>query len=163
MPGLLKSLAHNRAVSVRDGLRLFEVSDVMLLDAASDVGARNERHLGAIYTGPTAGFEVVHGLVDRVMALLEIPQRRFAWEAAAVAAAPAAPQQLYSKRGQRYAVEPSDACASYFRGRGATVVLEDEAGGRRAIGSLGVLHPSVLEAFDLAFPCSAVELNIQDL
>lgn len=143
-------------MSVRDGLRLFEVSDVMLLDPTSDVGARNERHLAALYTGPTAGFEVIHGLVDRVMALLEIPPKRFAWEG------PAA-QQLYSKRGQRYAVEPTDGCATYFPGRGACVVLEDEAGQRTVVGTLGVLHPNVLQAFDLVYPCSAVELTIQDL
>jgi len=65
VPGLLKTLASNRAVSVRDGLRLFEVTDVMLQDAGSDVGARNERRVAALFTGPTAGFEVVHGIVDR--------------------------------------------------------------------------------------------------
>lgn len=54
-------------------LKLFEVSDVVLLDSATEVGARNERRLAAIYCNKSAGFEVIHGLLDRVMQLLEVP------------------------------------------------------------------------------------------
>lgn len=72
LPGLLKVLNTNRVAAVRDGLRFFEISDVVLRDDASDVGARNVRRLAASCTGMTAGFEVVHGLVDRVMTLVQI-------------------------------------------------------------------------------------------
>ena len=48
-------------------------ADVVLLDKAVDVGARNERHLLATYTGLTAGFEVIHGLLDRVMTCANVP------------------------------------------------------------------------------------------
>ena len=34
---------------------------------------RNERHLCAINYGKNPGFETVHGLLDRVMQLLEVP------------------------------------------------------------------------------------------
>lgn len=160
VPGLLKTLGCNRATSVRDGLKLFEVSDVMLLDAASDVGARNERRLAVLYTGPTAGFEVVHGIVDRVMALLEVAPRAYAWEAGGGASAGAG---AFGKRGLRYAIEATDGVASYFPGRGARVVLESEAGGAVVVGSLGVLHPRVLKNFELTFPCSVVEICIEGL
>lgn len=37
-----------------------------------EVGARNERHVCALYYGKTPGFEIVHGLMDRVMQMLGI-------------------------------------------------------------------------------------------
>lgn len=29
------------------------------------------------------------------------------------------------------------------------------------IGSLGILHPSVLEKFELGYPCSALEIDVE--
>jgi phenylalanyl-tRNA synthetase beta chain len=29
------------------------------------------------------------------------------------------------------------------------------------IGTLGVLHPSVLEKFEISYPCSALEFNLE--
>lgn len=37
-----------------------------------EVGARNERHVCAIYYGKTPGFEIIHGLMDRIMQMLDI-------------------------------------------------------------------------------------------
>lgn len=53
-------------------MRLFEISDVVLRDNSSDTGARNCRRLVATYMGPTAGFEIIHGLVDRIMSLVQV-------------------------------------------------------------------------------------------
>ena len=36
------------------------------------MGARNERRLCAVYYSKTSGFEVIHGLLDRLMLLLGI-------------------------------------------------------------------------------------------
>lgn len=72
VPGILKTIQNNKSMSMKDGLKLFEISDVVLLDPATDVGARNVRRLSAVYTGNTDGFEIIHGLVDRVMQLLDI-------------------------------------------------------------------------------------------
>ncbi len=176
VPGLLKALQSNRNARFTEGVKLFEISDVMLLDEASDVGARNERHVGALYSGPTAGFEVIHGLVDRIMALLEVPARPFKWAAAAASAAggdgpaPAA----FSRAGKRYYIEPAgstsggsggggEAIPSYFPGRGARIVLEGEGGDKRVLGSFGVLHPKVLANFELSYPATVLELNIEPL
>ncbi len=38
----------------------------------ADVGTRNHRRLCAVYYSRTPGFEVIHGLLDRVMQLLEV-------------------------------------------------------------------------------------------
>ena len=48
LPGLLKSLQSNRSTAFKDGVKLFEVSDVVLLDRASDVGRLNDRMLGLL-------------------------------------------------------------------------------------------------------------------
>jgi phenylalanyl-tRNA synthetase beta chain len=161
VPGLLKSLRENGAAAKGAGLTLFEVTDVMLLDSASDVGARNERRLAVLYTGPTAGFEVVHGLIDRVMALLEVPVRPYAWEVPSGGGGGASGDALFGKHGMRFFVEPSDSVPSYFSGRGANIVLERRDGDKTAVGSVGVLHPDVLKNFKLDFPASVAEINIE--
>ena len=70
--GLLKTLAENKSQPLKEGLKLFEISDVVFRDNLNEVGARNQRNLAAMYIGPTAGVEKIHGLVDRVMQLLNI-------------------------------------------------------------------------------------------
>lgn len=70
LPGILKTLASNKSMPLP--LRLFEISDVVLKDAARDVGAKNQRRLCAVYCDTASGFEVVHGLLDRTMQLLDV-------------------------------------------------------------------------------------------
>ncbi|CAN0188205.1 unnamed protein product, partial [Ectocarpus sp. 13 AM-2016] len=72
LPGALKTAQFNRAMPVKDGVRLFEISDVVVRDDSCDTGARNSRRLVATYMGPTAGFEIIHGLVDRIMSLVQV-------------------------------------------------------------------------------------------
>lgn len=72
LPGLLKTLRENRKHSLP--LRLFEVSDVGLKDEnEKQRGARNERRVVASYTDREARFEVVHGLLGRIMQVLGVP------------------------------------------------------------------------------------------
>jgi len=89
------------------------------------------------------------------MALLEIVPRAHAWEGGAAGG--------WGKRGARYAVEAEDGVGSYFPGRGARVVVEREGGATVVVGTLGVLHPRVLANFELAFPASVLELNLEAL
>lgn len=44
----------------------------------------------------------------------------------------------------------------YFPGRQAEVFYQG-----KAVGSFGVVHPEVLENFEMAFPVSALELNLE--
>ena len=69
LPGLLKTLRENkhRAVPVR----VFEVSDVALQAPALERKCRNERRFAAAWCGKASGFEVVHGLLDRIMLMLK--------------------------------------------------------------------------------------------
>lgn len=131
VPGLLKTLAANRKMPLP--LKLFEVSDVVLADSKSEVGAKNERRVCAVNCNKTAGFEVVHGLLDRVMQLLEVP-----WD-----------------KATGYYLQACDDPA-YFPGRCAAVLYKGTE-----IGRIGVLHPTVLQAFELTTPCSVVEFNME--
>ncbi len=66
MAGLLKALKTNRAAALP--LRVFQVDDVVLRDATTDTGARNERRICAAYTNKAAGLEVIHGARARMCA-----------------------------------------------------------------------------------------------
>ena len=70
LPGLLKTIRENKSHSLP--LKIFEVSDIVVKDASKERASRNERRLAAIWTGLTSGFEIVQGLLDRVMVMLQI-------------------------------------------------------------------------------------------
>lgn len=132
LPGILKTLACNKSMPLP--LKLFEISDVIFQDGERDVGARNQRRMCAVYCDTVSGFEVVHGLLDRVMQLLDVPL-------------------CTEKDG--YRLKPVED-STFFPGRCAEVFVKDQP-----IGRLGVLHPEVVAAFDLTLPCSAFEINIE--
>uniref|UniRef100_A0A5K3FVX1 phenylalanine--tRNA ligase n=1 Tax=Mesocestoides corti TaxID=53468 RepID=A0A5K3FVX1_MESCO len=70
LPGLLSTLANNR--SLPRPLKLFEVQDVVIKDDNKDVGCRNNRRVCAVYCNKTSGFEIIHGVLDRLMQVLEV-------------------------------------------------------------------------------------------
>ncbi|XP_048845163.1 phenylalanine--tRNA ligase beta subunit [Brienomyrus brachyistius] len=131
LPGLLKTVAANRKMPLP--LKLFEISDIVLKDETKDVGARNNRRLCAVYYNKSPGFEVIHGLLDRVMQLLDV------------------------KPGKRegYNIQAADD-ATYFPGRCAEIFARG-----MSIGHLGVLHPDVVSRFELTMPCSALDVDIE--
>jgi len=134
MPGLLKTVQANRKMPLP--MKLFEISDVVLKDAGTEVGARNERHMSAVYYNKSPGFEIIHGLLDRMMQLLEVP-----------------PVQDKSAGGY-YLRQGED--PTYFPGRAAEIVAYGQV-----VGTLGVVHPDVVTGFDLNLPCSAIEINLE--
>lgn len=69
LPGLLKTVRENKSHSLP--MKIFEVSDVGLKDETAERKSRNERRFAACWYGKTSGFEVVHGLLDRVMLMLK--------------------------------------------------------------------------------------------
>lgn len=71
IPGLLKTIRENRSHPLP--IKIFETSDVVLKDPSRERQARNERHAAAIWCNKTAGFEIIHGILDRAMKMLEIP------------------------------------------------------------------------------------------
>ncbi|XP_015923133.2 phenylalanine--tRNA ligase beta subunit [Parasteatoda tepidariorum] len=135
LPGLLKTVNANKKMPLP--MKLYEISDVVIKDQSKDVGVRNERHLCALYYNKKPGFEIIHGLLDRVMQLLDVPPL----------------DESNPDRG--YCIKSYDN-PSYFPGRCAEIIV-----GGKAIGSLGVLHPDSILNFDLSLPCSALEINIE--
>ena len=71
LPGLLKTIRENRALPLP--MKVFEVSDICLQDPSQERKARNDRRMAGVFMDKKAGFEMVHGLLDRVMQILGVP------------------------------------------------------------------------------------------
>ncbi|KAJ3331687.1 hypothetical protein HDU76_002489 [Blyttiomyces sp. JEL0837] len=135
LPGLLKTVASNKKHPLP--LKIFEVSDVVFKDDSVERRARNQRNLALMYVNiKTSGFELVHGMLDRVMLALNIPQVEEGDE-----------NCYYIKESTN---------ATFFPGRRADVFYKN-----KAIGVFGIVHPDVIKKFDFLFPASALELNIE--
>lgn len=149
IPGLLKTIRENKHHSIP--MKIFEVSDVAFKAPELERKSRNERHFAAAWYGKTSGFEIVHGLLDRILAMLR-------------SAFITKEEGLEVKNGARgsdiqYWIEEVDD-PMYFAGHGASIhakIGEKEA----QIGSFGILHPTVLEKFELKYPVSVLEFNVE--
>jgi phenylalanyl-tRNA synthetase beta chain len=150
LPGILKTLRENKAMGLPVGV--FEVSDVVVQDHTRERMARNERRWAGIWLNKTAGFEIVHGLLDRyvhvnetngrVMQILDV--------------------KLVANTGsaEGYWIEGHDE-PTFFPGRSAIVKYRASDGNVVQIGSFGILHPEVLAHFEINYPGSAVEINLE--
>ncbi|KAJ7094640.1 hypothetical protein B0H15DRAFT_132061 [Mycena belliarum] len=163
IPGLLKTIRENRSHSLP--VKIFETSDIVVKDSKRERQARNIRHAAAVWCNKTAGFEVVHGMLDRAMKMLDVPR--------------IASHDHKAKTGY-YIKETSD--PMFFPGRAATIyyrappvketqstmssvkqelesILHIEQDMK--LGTLGILHPTVLEKFDIGYPCSSLEFTLE--
>lgn len=173
LPGLLKTLQHNKSASFSNGFKLFEISDVVVVDkefviSETIVGAKNVRKLASVYAGPTSGFEIIHGLVDRVMTLTEVaPEAEYV--ATSVKKAQAEEERYrVSREGWYYTIAPlaEDAHEAnmYFAGRAAQVMLTKPGCAEKIrLGTFGILHPNVLKNFDIQYPSTVMELDLEPL
>lgn len=158
--GMLKTLSANKSNPLPH--RFFECADVVLLDNETNFpplldtsmdmcypssGARNQRRLAALHCGSinSSCFEQIHGLTEFILMKFSIPPKS-------------------EQRGDEdcYTLEPSDDDGAFFQGRGISVFLHRQQQ-KIKIGGLGVIHPQSLQHFDIPYPCSFVELNIQFL
>eukprot|EP00798_Chlamydomonas_sp_ICE-L_P030413 gene30413-35418_t len=135
-------LSKDRDVGSKNKKHLVAVSDVVYLSKDRDVGAKNEKRLVAVYCGKESGFEVVHGLLNRVMDMLGVPHK-------------GSDPALETRFGGSYHWEPSSD-PTLFPGRQAKVFCKGQE-----VGSFGIVHPEVLEKFDIPYAVSALELNIE--
>jgi len=55
-------------------IRVFEVSDVVILDPKSETGACNRRRVGALIYSKSPSFEEIQGLLDYIMKQLGVPR-----------------------------------------------------------------------------------------
>ncbi|GAA5924181.1 hypothetical protein JCM3775_005615 [Rhodotorula graminis] len=239
LPGLLKSVRENRKHTLP--LRIFEVSDVVVQDTREERQARNVRRMGGVFCGRKAGFEVVHGLLDRLMVGLGVrnlvsesstgesgyyikasddltffpgrsadiyyraPPSGVDAHATLAPLSSANPDDAQAVPGSTPALAPtstpalaptgaSDARAAAEDGKdedkkGALDTIKDKLAaalpsvvvgaakkaGHEAheaahevervkdvkVGSLGILHPSVLKAYELDYPASTLEFDVE--
>lgn len=136
IPAMLKTLASNKRMPLP--IKIFQIADVVLQDPNHEIGARNERRLCAVFCGMSSGFEVIHGLLDRVMLMLNVPL-----------VAPGTPNGYY--------ITPSN-LPTFFPGRQAEVVFNG-----KVIGAFGIVHPEVSANFDAPYVSSLLEINIEPL
>jgi phenylalanyl-tRNA synthetase beta chain len=134
LPGILKTMGHNK--DHPRPIKIFEVSDIVILDDEKDVGAANQRHVAALYCNSNSGFEIIHGLVDRIMEVVGVPFVSVGDDSG-------------------YYIRPSHE-PEFFPGRQASILFKG-----KSIGSFGIVHPEVLARFDIPDPCSMLEINIQ--
>uniref|UniRef100_A0A1J3EKG9 phenylalanine--tRNA ligase n=1 Tax=Noccaea caerulescens TaxID=107243 RepID=A0A1J3EKG9_NOCCA len=136
MPGILKTAGSNK--DHPKPIKIYEIGDVSLLDESKDVGASNRRHLAALHCGATSGFELIHGLVDRIMEVMGVPF---------------VPTGENTGYHIKLSQEPE-----FLPGRQASIVCKG-----KTVGHFGIVHPQVLDNFDITDPCSFVEINIEAL
>ncbi|KDQ20712.1 hypothetical protein BOTBODRAFT_26731 [Botryobasidium botryosum FD-172 SS1] len=157
LPGLLKTIRENKVHPLP--IRIFETSDVVVKDKTVERQARNIRKAAAVWCNKTAGFEVVHGLLDRLMAMLEVPRIGNADKNSTIG--------YYLKEVEDPTFFPGRAANIYYRSP-ASVTRTDSDGKPTSfvsedlnIGILGILHPSVLQNFEISYPCSALEFTLE--
>eukprot|EP01095_Lingulamoeba_sp_RSL-Kostka_P017515 TRINITY_DN9144_c0_g1_i1.p1 TRINITY_DN9144_c0_g1~~TRINITY_DN9144_c0_g1_i1.p1 ORF type:complete len:605 (+),score=218.13 TRINITY_DN9144_c0_g1_i1:55-1869(+) len=138
LAGLLKTLSSNR---IALPIKIFECSDIMVnlkgkksknLEIGTEVGSMNRRYFAAVYQASSAGNEHIHGLLDFVMEVLGVERKRYSFD--------------------------SQNCNddAFFPLQRAHILLDNVK-----IGTFGVIHPAVLQNFNLNSPCSALEFDIQ--
>lgn len=144
LPGILKTIKENRKHSLP--IKVFECGDIVLKDDKLERGAFNQRNWAAIYAGKTSGFEMVQGLLGKIMQTMRTPWLE-------------KPQED-KRRG--YWIEEDKENPTFFPGRGAKVFFRSaENGEGKVIGKLGVLHPEVMNNFDIPYAASSVEINAE--
>ncbi|KAK1404134.1 Phenylalanine--tRNA ligase [Heracleum sosnowskyi] len=135
MPGLLKIVGQNK--DHPKPIKIFEVGDIAVLDESKDVGASNRRQLAALYCGATSGFELIHGLLDRIMEVTGTPF--------------VDPKEDTTGYYIQCSSEPE-----FLSGRQASIIYKG-----KHIGTFGIVHPEVLRNFDIPDPCSFLEICIE--
>ena len=146
IPGLLKTIRENKHHSVP--IKIFECSDVAFKAPELERKSRNERHFAAAWYGKTSGFEVVHGLLDRLMAMLKTA---FVTMEEGL--------DMKDAKSMSYWIEEVDD-PTFYEGHAANIVLL-LSGKQVVIGKFGILHPTVLEKFELRYPVSTLEFNVE--
>jgi len=162
LPGLLKTIRENRSHALP--IKIFETGDVVFKDTSRERQARNVRHAAAVWCNKTAGFEIVHGMLNRAMKMLEIPRIGNDDSKAATG--------YYIKESSDPVYFPGRAATIYYRpppakASGALAAIEQDVEAAfhvnkdLEIGSLGILHPTVLAKFEIGYPCSALEFTLE--
>lgn len=145
LPGILKTVKENRKHSLP--IKVFETGDVVFKNEILERKAYNERHWGAVYVSKNSGFEIIQGLLGKIMQTF-----RTDW----------LPDYGAGSKSRGYWIEEDTSLATFFPGRGAKIMFRSKQGETpKKIGHLGVLHPEVMNYFEIPYAASYVELNAE--
>ncbi|KAL0564424.1 phenylalanine--tRNA ligase subunit beta, partial [Marasmius crinis-equi] len=163
VPGLLKTIRENRMHALP--IKIFESGDVVFKDLKRERQSRNERHVGAVWCNKTAGFEVVHGVLDRAMKMLEIPRIHstdFKAETGYYLKETADPMYFPGRAASIYYRAPPHKRSNLHKFKHQVeAALHTTDNHDIVLGTLGILHPTVLEKFEIQYPCSALEFSLE--
>jgi phenylalanyl-tRNA synthetase beta chain len=126
IPGLLQILSQNRHRPLPQSL--FEIGDVTFLDAKSETGAREERHLALAIVHPKAGFAEVKAAAEAIAREFECT----------------------------LSLEPYDE-PPFLPGRGARALCRECGPGGAETMVFGEVHPEVLEKLGISNPVVVLE------
>ncbi len=148
LPGLLKTIRENKSQSLP--IKIFEVSDVAFKEPLLERKSRNERHFAAAYCGKTSGFQIVHGLLDRVLLMLKTAflEHEEGLKGKSIDYEVRQDHQKPDGYWIEEIVEETDEPTTFLPGHAASIYLRLD-GKTVRIGEFGILHPDVLENFEL--------------
>ena len=138
IPGILKSIEANKFNQLP--YRIFEISDVVLIDKNNEVGAANRRKLCFAYANTVSSMEIVQGMVDLLMKKIGL---------------------VFQEKDdvkKRYVIKPSSDPA-FFPDRQAEIFIQDDI----KIGIYGIIHPKVLKNFNIKNPVTLCDIDLQTI
>ena len=136
IPGILKSIEGNKANQLP--FKIFEISDVVLADKDSEIGASNRRKLCFAYANTTSAMEIIQGMVDLLMKKIGLI---FNYE---------------KDKDKKYTIKKSNN-PIFFEDRQAEILIQDDIN----IGIYGIIHPKVLKNFGIKNPVTLCEIDLQ--
>ena len=136
IPGILKSIEGNKANQLP--FKIFEISDVVLADKDSEIGACNRRKLCFAYANTTSAMEVIQGMIDLLMKKIGLI---FNYE---------------KDKDKKYTIKKSNN-PLFFEDRQAEILIQDDIN----IGIYGIIHPKVLKNFGIKNPVTLCEIDLQ--
>ena len=138
IPGILKSVEANKANQLP--YKIFEISDVVVIDKDNEVGASNKRELCFAYTNNVSSMEIVQGMVDLLMKKIGL---------------------VFMEKNdvkKRYVIKPSND-PSFFEDRQAEIYIQDDI----KVGIYGIIHPKVLKNFNIKNPVTLCQIDLQTI
>ena len=138
IPGILKSIEANKANQLP--YKIFEISDVVLIDKDNEVGAANRRKLCFGYANTVSSMEIVQGMVDLLMKKIGLVF------------------QEKEDVKKRYVIKPSHDPA-FFEDRQAEIFIQNDI----KIGIYGIIHPKVLKNFNIKNPVTLCDIDLQTI
>jgi phenylalanyl-tRNA synthetase beta chain len=163
-PGLLKTFKNSKKLAMP--ISIFEVSDIVKLDPTNDIGCSNVRALCAMVVGIVdVEFDNVHGLLDRIMEVLDILHEIQYKEWVVKREKEVKEGKVSTKVYNSYYYIKEGKNTTYLPGRCAEVRLKTDIKNNKevSLGYLGLLHPDVATNFSISGMIAAIHLDVSVL